>query len=270
MVVPSGMIEVLVQGNDVTRTLKPNQRFLFGSSGQFTAYRIEGGGFANFNNQITLDNNSAGLIRLSMAVDFLNEQEDDLVNGIADGLQYAYTLSLNQATASGDAGQTVQLQALVSVNQGVVSRTINWSSSDTNVATVDSDGLVIFVSEGIAIITASLENNTSVSDTCIVEVGTTPVDNYQVIYSPTKNYVLEGETRLWEVYLYKNGVQQADAFVFVLDPNSVPSSNYTYQVTGDNGFGISNLEMFLTDTLDVTATSGIYEVTISITLRGAW
>jgi hypothetical protein len=270
MVVPSGMIEVLVQGNDVTRTLKPNQRFLFGSSGQFTAYRIEGGGFANFNNQITLDNNSAGLIRLSMAVDFLNEQTDDLVNGIADVNEQIYTLTLNESAISGDVGQTVQLQAVTVLNGGVVSRTVTWSSNYTDIATVNSSGLVTFIAEGTATITASLANNSSVSDTCSVVVGVSPVDIYQLRVSPSTNQILEGATQVWTAYLYKNNVQQADVVTFSLDPNTVPADHYTYLVMSDNSFGISNLEMFLTDTLDVTATSGIYSVVISISLRGAW
>ena len=270
MVVPSGMIEVLIQGNPETRTLKPNQRFLFGSQGQWVAYRIEGGGFNNFNNTETLNNNSAGLMRLSLAVDFINEETDDLVNGVADSLEWVYSLTLNQDTISGNAGQMVQLQATVTVNQGVVSRTIDWSSDDTSIATVNSSGLVTFISEGTCTITASLHNNTTVKDTCGVSVGASPVDNYQVVYSPTKNYVLEGETQVWTIYLYKNGVQQADVFTFSLDAGTVPIENYTCTVLGNNSFGISNLKMFLTDTLDVTCTSGVYSVVLSISLRGAW
>jgi hypothetical protein len=270
MVVPSGMIDVLVQDNSETKTLKPNQRFLFGNPSSWTSYRIEGGGNSNFNNQQTTDNNSGGLVRFSMAVDFTNHDTDDLVNGVADGNQYQYTLTLNESAISGDAGQTVQLQAVTVLNSEVVTRTVNWSSSNTDVATVNSSGLITFIAEGTATITASLSNNSTVNDTCGVTVGAVPVDLYQVRVSPTTNSILEGATQVYTVYLYKNNIQQADAFVFTLDPNTVPSNHYTYAVFGDNSFGISNLEMFLTDNLEVTATSGVYSKVISISLRGAW
>jgi hypothetical protein len=271
VVVPSGMIDVLVQDNAETKTLKPNQRFLFGNPSNWHSYRIEGGGVGNFNNQETTNNNSGGLLRLNMAVDYTNYDNDDLTNGVADGNQYQYTLTLNESAISGDAGQTVQLQSLVTVNSEVVSRTVTWASSDTDIATVNSSGLVTFIAEGTAMITCSLANRTSVNDTCAVTVTDgVPVDLYQVRVSPTTNYILENETQIYTVYLYKNNVQQADAFVFALDANTVPSDHYTYVAINGNSFGISNLEMFLTDTLDVTATSGVYSKVMSITLKGAW
>jgi hypothetical protein len=270
VVVPSGMIDVLVQDNAETKTLKPNQRFLFGNPSSWHSYRIEGGGVGNFNNQETTNNNSGGLLRLNMAVDYTNYDNDDLVNGVADGNQYQYTLTLNESAISGDAGQTVQLQAVTVLNNEVVSRTVIWASSDTDIATVNSSGLVTFVAEGTATITCSLANRTSVNDTCAVTVGAVPVDLYQVRVSPTMNYILESESQTYTVYLYKNNIQQADAFVFVLDANTVPASKYSYSILGDNSFRITNIGMFLTDTLDVTATSGVYSKVINVALKGAW
>jgi hypothetical protein len=97
-----------------------------------------------------------------------------------------------------------------------------------------------------------------------------PVDNYQVVVSPDKNYILEGQEQTWLIYLYKNNVQQADTFSFSLDSNTVPSSNYIYTVLGDNSFKIKNIKMFLTDNLEITATSGLYSKTIIVSLNGAW
>jgi hypothetical protein len=270
MVVPSGMIDVLVQDNAEVRTLKPNQRFLFGNPSSWTSYRIEGGGNSNFNNQQTTDNNSGGLVRFSMAVDFTNHDNDDLVNGVADSGQYQYTLTLNESAISGNVGQTVQLQAVTVLNGEVVSRTVNWSSSNILKATVNSSGLVTFVSTGTATITCSLNNNTTVNDTCGVTVAADPVDLYQVRVSPTTNSILEGSSQTYTVYLYKNNIQQADAFVFTLDSNTVPAANYIYTVLGDNSFKIENVEMFLTDTLEVTATSGVYSKVMNYSLKGAW
>ena len=270
VVVPSGMTECFTQNNAKTQTIKPNQRFLFGNPNNWTSYRVAGGGINNFNNQQTTDNTSAGLIRMGVAVDYGNYDSDDIVNGIANDVDNTYVLTLNQDSISGSATQTVQLLATVTLNGETVTRSLVWSSSDATKATVSSSGLVTFVATGSCVITASILENSSISDTCAVAVGASPVDNYQVIVTPTSNYLLEGTNQTYTVYLHKNGVQQANTFVFGLDANTVPLVNYTYAVLGSNSFKVTNVTKFLTDVLEVTCTSGAYSKVISISLRGAW
>lgn len=270
IVVPSGMVDCFFQINTRTNKIKPNQRFLFGNPNNWTSYRVEGGGINNFNNQKTLDNNSATLGRYGLSVDFINEQTDNLTLGIANAYTNIYEISLNQSIGSGGISQVIQLEATVTLNGETVERNTSWSSSNTSVATVNSDGLVTIVSTGTSTITCSLENNETVLDTCVITGTGSPVDNYQVIFSPDSNHVLEGAEKTWEVYLYKNNFQQADVFAFSLDSNTVPSENYTYTVLDGNSFKIKNIEKFLSDSLEITATSGSYNKTISVNLRGAW
>lgn len=270
VVVPSGMIECLFQVNNISSKIKPNQRFLFGNQLNWTAYRVEGGGINNFNNQQTTDNDSAALGRLSLATDYVNKQTDDIINGIANAYDNIYSISLSQTSISGQATQTVQLLATVLLNGETVSRNVTWNSSNTSIATVSSSGLVTFVATGTATITAKLENNSTVTTTCTATVVGSPVDNYVVIASPDKNYVLESQEQTWSVYLYKNGTQQSDAFTFSLDSNGIPSSNYTYTVLGSNSFKIKNNKRYLGDVLEVSCVSGIYSKNITINLRGAW
>lgn len=270
LVTPSGMIDCYFQINSKTNKIKPNQRFLFGNQNRWTAYRIEGGGINNFNNQETVTNTSATLGKFTMSVDYTAGTNDDLINGIANINVNTYTLELNENSISGTALQTLQLTPTIKLNGETVTRNVTWTSSNVARATVNSLGLVTFVSNGSCTITCTLQDNTSVFDTCEVTVIGTPVDTYQVIASPNRNYILEGFEETWNVYLYKNGVQQADAFVFTLNPHSVPSANYTYQVLGNNSFKIKNIKRFLTDWLDVECTSGSYSRILSVNLRGAW
>ena len=271
IVVPSGMIECVVQYNEKANKIKPNQRFLFGNSSNWISWRVEGGGINNFLNRKTSDNTSAGFITLSMAVDYVNEEEDDLVNGVANHIfDNAYTIELNQTTITGSATQTRTLQAVVRLGTSIVNRTVTWSSSDTTKATVNSSGVVTFVANGSAIITCSLENNPSVYDSCAVTVSATPSDVYQIVYTPEQNNVLESTNVTWTFTLYKNGVAQADAFTFVLNPRTVPSTKYTYLVVDNNNFIVQNLGKYVDDYLTVTATSGAYSKALNIFLRGVW
>lgn len=270
IVVPSGMIDCVVQFNSQTNKIKPNQRFLFGNSQNWISYRVEGGGINNFNNLDTTNNMSSGIIKFSLAVDYNSMAGDDLVNGIANTGTNIYVLTLNQSSISGTATQTVQLIPTVTLNGETVTRSLVWSSSNTAIATVNSSGLVTFFATGTCVITCSMLGNSDVSDTCPVTVGASPVDNYQVVISPDSNYILEGMEKTWTVYLYKNGVQQADVFVFTLDSNNVPASNYIYNVLGSNSFKIKNIQRFLTSNLEISCVSGIYSKTITVQLKGAW
>ncbi len=77
-------------------------------------------------------------------------------------------------------GGTQQYRALVSdVNGNPMTADVTWSSSDESVAIVDQSGLVTAVSQGIAIITASIES-VSGSATLIVEE---PVEEGVVLVS---------------------------------------------------------------------------------------
>lgn len=267
---PSGMIECYIQSNPVTNRIRPNQRFLFGNSSNWSAWRVEGGGINNFLNRKTSDNNSASLLILSMSVDYINDQEDDFVNGVANATSNQYSISLDESSIEGVVGNSISLQAVVYLNGNSISRTVDWSSDDESVATVDSSGTVTFVSNGSANITASLGNNSSVYDVCSVIVSATPQNVYQVIYSPNKTTVFEGENETWSFNIYKDGVIQADTFTFSLNPNSVPSTKYVFIAIDGHSFVIQNLEKHFGDYLTVTATSGVHSVSINITLSGNW
>jgi len=270
MVTPSGFMEVIVQLNSRTNTIKPNQRFLFGNADNWTAYRVFGDGINNHDNLETIDNLSWGFLRLTIGADYVNEQTDDVVNGIADAFTKEYLLTLNPDAIQGVAAQTNQLNESVTLNGETVDRTVEWSSSDSAVATVSASGLVTLVAIGECTITCQLENNTSVYDTCDIEVVAGPVSEYVVVIDPEQNYVLEGESQAYDVILYLNGVAQADAFVFTLDPGDVPSASYDYNVSGDNAFIITNYKKYSGDVLSIECVSGIHTRTIEIALRGAW
>lgn len=90
-VTPGGLVTVYAQLNDRTRTIQSNQRFLFGNSSNWVAYKITGGGINNFHNLHTTDNTSAQLLTLYLETHYVNKDTDDVILGIAD--KYGYTTS---------------------------------------------------------------------------------------------------------------------------------------------------------------------------------
>ena len=82
------------------------------------------------------------------------------------------SVTVNPATLTIEAGQTSQLTATV-LPSNAANQNVSWSSSNTNVATVDQNGLVSAVSAGTANITVTTEDGGKTS-TCAVTV-TAPV-----------------------------------------------------------------------------------------------
>jgi len=269
MVNPSGILQVISQLNETSNKINPNQRFLFGNQDSWIGYKVQGGGVNNFDNHKTLVNSTNGILKLTLSADFVNEDTDDLIRGIADVYEHVYTINVYGAS-SGQVGTTSQLVANVLLNGLAVDRNVTWSSDDEAVATVSSSGLVTFISSGTANITATLQDNADVYGSISVETLLVPATEYTVQISPDSNYILEGSSKTFTVTLYLNSVAQPDAFSFSLNPNTVPSANYNFTVIDGNSFSIENVKMFLTDTLDVECTSGATVKTFSFKLQGGW
>ena len=76
-----------------------------------------------------------------------------------------YTIDLSSTT------RTVQLTSTILPSTANVYTNITWTSSDTNVATVDENGFVIGIANGTATITATTENGIAGSSTITVQTS---------------------------------------------------------------------------------------------------
>ena len=81
----------------------------------------------------------------------------------------ATSISLNQTSATLYMGNTLQLIATV-LPSATTDKTVSWSSSNTSVATVSSNGLVTPKSTGSATITVRTEDGSNLTAQCIVTV----------------------------------------------------------------------------------------------------
>ena len=83
-------------------------------------------------------------------------------------------ISLNESNKSLNVNQTFILNATITPDCAT-NQTVVWSSSNSNVATVDSTGLVTAYAEGNTIITATTTDGTNLSASCTVSVSSIPV-----------------------------------------------------------------------------------------------
>ena len=270
-VTSEGYIAIYSQLNTKTRKLKPNQRFIFGYGEMWTSLYIFGFGIRNFDNLTTIDNDSAQLLAIEAGMSYINKDVDNLSLGIADYFRNVYALSPSPSTISGSAGTSVEIFPNITLNDVPVIKEMTYSSSASTIATVSGSnlGLVSLVSNGSATI-SMYATGTSASTTVHVVVSASSVMAYEIRFSPSDNYVLEGDTTIFSVYGYRNGSLLADTFAFALTDANVPGDNYTFTVIDDNHFSIKNTLMYLSYPLIISATSGVNEELIEISLRGAW
>ena len=87
-------------------------------------------------------------------------------------------IKLEPATATVKIGKTVTIKATVSPNNAV-DKTITWSSSDKNIATVTSGGVVKGIKEGSATITAAAKNGKKATAKITVEPNETKYEKTQ-------------------------------------------------------------------------------------------
>lgn len=94
------------------------------------------------------------------------------------------SVTVSPSTLSLAVNGTSTLTATVSVSNGAA-QTVNWSSSNTNVATVNSSGKVTAVAAGTATITATSTVDSSKKGTCAVTVtsGSTTTTTYNKVTS---------------------------------------------------------------------------------------
>lgn len=86
-----------------------------------------------------------------------------------EDLDLTVTIELEPAVTV-TVGQTRQLAAVVQPQSIAMSATLAWDSADKSVATVDRNGVVTALTEGKTVVTASLQNDASVSARCTVQV----------------------------------------------------------------------------------------------------
>lgn len=105
---------------------------------------------------------------------------------------YVSSISLNNTSVSLNVGRTSQLSVSVYPTTAT-NRSVSWTSDDTSVATVSSNGLVTAKSAGTAVITCKANDGSGKKATCTIIVKE-PVKPAFITLSKTKATLAEGES----------------------------------------------------------------------------
>lgn len=245
--IDAGKKYLIMQNNDSSSKIDVNRRFIFNGK----AFKVEQ--VERFLNNETFDSDTVPLLYIKTMKDQESDQ-DDLVNNIANAFDTIYTVEIDQGNISQSIGYTAQLTAVVKLNDEVVDRDLAWASSDDLICTVDSNGNIEMIADGVCSIAATLEGNTSVNDSINIEVTATPASNIEVRIENNITEILKNTTQPYTVFKFDNNVQQVDTFSYAL--SGADSSSYVFTNIDGNNFSVKSLKFDYTK-LKVTCTSNV-------------
>lgn len=255
IVVANGHIFITVQGNEKTRALKKNQRFIF--NGQ--AYKLMGWQTL-LNDEATRTHSD--LLYIDMYLDMV-KPSDDMTNMIANADDYQYAIDLQPDFDEQIHGFSGRISASVLFNGETVNRNLVWSGN--NEVTINSDGTYIITGESgkVAEINVCIEGNPDLVATHSISIVDSIADDYEIVISPMVTEVKQKLPQSFSVYLYNNGTQQSDDVVCVT--SGVGSEYFTLTQEGHQ-FTL-NVLRFNTTPLLLTFTAGAVTKTISVALK---
>ncbi|SFG92415.1 hypothetical protein SAMN05660649_03145 [Desulfotomaculum arcticum] len=221
---PTGNINIFLQNNLDTRDISLSQRFYITNQ----PFKITG-----------IDKSQRGIIKLNCSLDLISA-DDDVENDIVDRWKYetvhTYTLTIdNGDTANVLLNDVLPLNVTVTDNGATVENpVIIFTSSDSNIVSVDNSGQVMGISLGQAVITAKLKYH----DTILDSITVTTTENISHSYSITitgSSTVIIGFSQSYVAHIFDNGEEIFDKSVVWSIRNQDGTSTAYATITASTG-----------------------------------
>ena len=196
---------------------------------------------------------SQGITSINLKVSAISPYKKEIIIPI-NIKQFATELTVSPIAATLPVGQTQNITSTVKPDL-TTDKSVTWSSSNTSVAIVDSNGTVTGISQGNAIITAKTNDGTNLSATSNITVVQL-VNGITV--SPTTATILIGETQNYQATITPSNAT---------NKNVTWTSSNTSVATVDNNGVVTGVKSG-TATITATAADGsnVYG-TASITVQ---
>ena len=244
---PSTYQHVALQLNEATANVHNNTRLILGGQAYFFT------GVTNFIREYTMDPASAHLIRAECRLGEANVY-DDLVNEVANDSAFTWEIDIS-GSAKMMVGGTQTLTA-TSLRNGKAPDAANhpftyiWSSSDPDIISVDENGNLTALSDGISVITCSLSENPSICATMDIEASESLTGAYVEFINDLPQDIQAFESVTCEAAYFVNGVKQADTVSYSF--NWADTSRYGITVDGNmltiTCYAPSNMPLVVTAT----------------------
>lgn len=257
---PNGHIVCWVQGNEITRKIKKNQRFIFSGADcyKFTSYNA-------YLQEDYVDEN-VNMIYMDLYLDEI-QPSDDLENCIANRYEVEYALNILQSDITQVKNFSGQLTANVLYNGDIIEdKSVRWVSLNDNVIVDSLTGNYTLIGEAGSQgkIKAYMADNPNIYDEITINIEDSIVAESELVIEPLYTEVSQGETITFSVNVYINGAKQTDIVNVVAE--NLDSSYYELTVGNNNTFALFGKRISVIP-LILTFTSGDLTKTVMIELK---
>lgn len=183
-----------------------------------------------------------------------------------------YTLDIQEENISFISGESKQLNIIIKEDDVLIDKPVIFESNDTNIATVDENGLVLGISNGQCIITAKLRDNTNIFDTVNVEITDNVIENIEYRFdADNKHELTEYDTNSYSFYKYINDVKDITEFTFEIDYNGNNSNIVSIEsIDGNNCDIVANSNSIYGTIFLVAKELGIEKERFEINIVSLW
>lgn len=254
--VPQRRLVVYMQGNDNTKEIILNQRFMLSHKRVFKVTEI--------NDYAMADTNTGDVTMIGMYIEWsalLPSDNTDL--NICSYGDANYSMSVSPSSLNLANGSTGVLTGTVTYNSNTITMPLTWLSSDTNVVTIDSNGNYKIVgSTGDTAVITCTANSINLSTTVSVTVVATPVVVDKILITPTITSLTQYSSQAFTCTTTNGEIVLCSATY-----SGSNNSDYTLTSTSSGYILINNSGIGTTLTLTFTSGS-LTPVVMAISLVG--
>lgn len=259
--ISNGRLVCMVQYNENTKKIKPNQRFILSHK---TAFIVEQLNLFNLENT-----NDSEPTMLTMDIKWSTViPTDDLVNNLASVGIDEYTVDIVQGNIEQIKGYKNQLSAVVKLNDKVVTnKVVTWSSSNPTSVSIDSNGNYELLGDvgTESIITCKLSDNAEISNSISIKIVASSLNEKRIRVLPIVSKLTQGETKDFVCGVYINEDKQTDTVACV--PNFIDNKIYTLTPNSD-GYSVKVLKSSNTNLVLTFSSESLTPIVLDISLVG--
>lgn len=252
----------LIQGNESTKKIKENARFMLNHNKAFKITEINNVVMEDINNE-----DSVNMLTFYIEWSAITPLDNKELN-ICDYYSDKYTLSIDQSDIEQIKGYTNKLTATLKLNGQIVKDSVlKWSTSDSNVVLIDEQGNYSIVGESGSIgqITCCMNDDIRVCDTINIKVVEDFLGEKVIRVSPIIDKLGQEESQEFICGVYINETKQKDLVKCV--PNWIDDRYFTLKET-ISGYVLKNINT-INKPLILTFSSGYCEpIEMKIELKG--
>lgn len=253
-------ITVMCQGDDITRYIDKNTRFIFNRQPfKLSAYQ-------NMLNEGVKDNMASDLLYLDMYLD-MEEPDDDIENNIANKGLYQYTIEFEPSVESQVNGYVGRLIPVIKLNGVVVDRQVEYCCNQN--AQIDKNGVFTLTGQvgSVAKFECWIKGNEDIYCATEIKIVELADKYYEIVVEPNINTLRVGKQVTIGATLYEDGVALKDEVTCVA--SGLDGSFYGFAHKHENTWLLSARKISQTP-LTLTFTSNNIEKTIEIMLTSAF